>query len=178
MIGERRPSRYAQRERQGYLETCAVMSHLHFLAIPTGGRSRHREPMPPRDLESWMWAEACEALARAERLQRTFFRLGPPDPHPVWEPPVDIFETDRELRILVALPGVDAQAVTIGVEAGVLVVAGERRPPAEQRAAVIHRIEIPQGRFARRIALPPGRFKLTRHDLSDGCLALTLSKLE
>ncbi len=133
--------------------------------------------MPPRDIESWMWAEACDALARAERLQRQFFRLGMPDARPLWEPPVDILETEDELWIIAALPGVDAPQVEIGIERGVLVIAGERLAPALKQAAVIHRLEIPQGRFARRIALPPGRFELGRRDIADGCLTLTLRKL-
>jgi len=133
--------------------------------------------MPPRNLEAWMWAEACDALARAERLQRQFFRLGMPDTRPLWEPPVDILETEDELWIIAALPGVDASQVEISVERGVLVIAGERLAPALKQAAVIHRLEIPQGRFARRIALPPGRFELGRRDIADGCLTLTLRKL-
>src|SRR6185437_9351093 len=122
--------------------------------------------MPPRDLETWMWAEACEALARAERLQRSFFRLGSSQPQPTWEPPVDLFETERELRILAALPGVTARAVEISVDGELLIIAGERPAPPEQRAAVIHRLEIPQGRFERRIRLPAGRFKLSRHEMT------------
>ena len=111
--------------------------------------------MPPANLEAWMWAEACEALARAERLQREFFRLGPPSarPHPNWEPPVDIFENGDELWIVAALPGVAAPSVEIGVADGILTISGDRRPPAQQRDAAIHRLEIPQGRFERRIAL-------------------------
>jgi HSP20 family protein len=133
--------------------------------------------MPPRDLESWMWAEACDALARAERMHRQFFRLGMRDTRPAWEPPVDILETEDELWIIAALPGVDAPQVEISVEGGVLVIAGERLAPALKQAAIIHRLEIPQGRFERRIALPPGRFELHRRDIADGCLTLTLRKL-
>jgi HSP20 family protein len=133
--------------------------------------------MPPRDIESWMWAEACEALARAERLQRQFFRLGVPEARALWEPPVDILETEDELCIIAALPGVEAPQVEISVEHGVLLIAGERPAPALKQAAVIHRLEIPHGRFARRIALPPGRFELDRRDLVEGILTLSLRKL-
>jgi HSP20 family molecular chaperone IbpA len=129
--------------------------------------------MPPPNLQVWMWAEACEALARAERLQREFFR---PAAEPNWEPPIDVFQTGDELWILAALPGVAAPAVEIGVDGGVLVISGDRRPPAAQRAATIHRIEIPQGRFQRRIALPGGRYELVRHDVRDGCLTIVLRK--
>ena len=132
--------------------------------------------MPPRSLEAWMWAEACEALARAERLQREFFRLGPPSDGPSWEPPVDVFETDQEVWIVAALPGVDAAAVEISIKDGILVIAGNRRPPRHQREAAIHRLEVPQGRFARRVALPVGRYELTRRDIRDGLLTLVLQK--
>jgi HSP20 family molecular chaperone IbpA len=131
--------------------------------------------MPP-DLETWMWAEACEALARAERLQREFFRLGPPSTHPNWEPPVDIFETERELWIVVALPGIAAGAIEVTVADGVIQIAGERQAPVAQRPVTLHRLEIPQGRFARRIALPGGTYELARRDVRDGCLTLVLLK--
>ncbi|MGH7091075.1 MAG: Hsp20 family protein [Stellaceae bacterium] len=131
--------------------------------------------MPP-DLETWMWAEACEALARAERLQREFFRLGPPSARPNWEPPIDIFETERELCIVAALPGVAAAAVEVTVMDGVIQITGQRLPPAAQHDAMIHRLEIPQGRFARRIALPGGTYELTQRDVRDGCLTLVLLK--
>jgi HSP20 family molecular chaperone IbpA len=132
--------------------------------------------MPSRNFESWMWAEACDALARADRMQREFFRLGPPSNRPNWEPPVDIFETERELTIFAALPGVDPAAVQINVAEGIIQITGERTPPPAQRAAMIHRLEIPQGRFERRIALPAGTYEISRRDLRDGCLTLVLTK--
>jgi HSP20 family molecular chaperone IbpA len=135
------------------------------------------EDMTRRDLEAWMWAEACETLARAERLQRQFFRLGEAGGRAVWEPPVDIFENGRELWIVAVLPGVDAERVEIGFDDGVLRIAGDRAAPLLQHAAAIHRLEIPQGHFERRIALPAGRYELARRELADGCLTLVLRKL-
>ncbi len=133
--------------------------------------------MPPRDLHAWMWAEACEALARAEQLQRQFFRVGPASTRPVWEPPVDIFAIADELWIVAALPGVDAPQVEIGVADGVLVIAGER-PPLRLQNGAIHRLEIPHGRFERRVALPLGRYELLQRELALGCLTLVLRKTE
>ena len=63
----------------------------------------------PRD---WMWSEALQMLAQAERLHGQVFR-----PQTAgrlranWEPPVDVLETEREVLILAALPGVDVQTV-------------------------------------------------------------------
>jgi HSP20 family molecular chaperone IbpA len=81
------------------------------------------------------------------------------------------------LSILIALPGVVPAQVQITVHAGILTVAGERPMPAEFRAADIHRLEIPYGRFERRIELPPGRFEFDRQELINGCLLLNLRKL-
>ncbi len=128
---------------------------------------------------SWMWSEACDILARAERLQREFFRpIRSVSRLPAWEPPVDVLETDREVLVLMALPGVDPDRVEALIEGNDLVVAGSRVLPAVLRTAVIHRLELPQGRFERRMALPAGRYSAVRRSMSDGCLVITLEKAE
>ena len=69
---------------------------------------------------------------------------------PCWEPPVDVLETEHEVLVFVALPGVDPAGVEARIEDGQLVVSGRRILPPELRRAVIHRLELPQGRFERR----------------------------
>ena len=127
---------------------------------------------------SWMWSEACDMLARAERLHREFFqpvRSGLRIPS--WEPPVDIIETERDVLVLVALPGVDPDRVEAAIDGADLVVAGSRVLPTELRTAVIHRLELPQGRFERRVRLPAGRYAAVRRAMSHGCVLITLEKL-
>jgi HSP20 family molecular chaperone IbpA len=122
-----------------------------------------------------MWSEACEMLERAERLHRQFFRPGLAVPQSAsWEPPVDIFETDRELWIIAALPGVVPEHIEASIDADELTIAGSRPLPAAMRGATIHRLEIPYGRFERRVQLPAGRFELARSELVSGCLVLSL----
>jgi len=134
--------------------------------------------MPPRDPGAWMWAEAIDMLDRAERLHRQFFQVRQEQGGGAcWEPPVDIFETDDALWIQVALLGVAPEQVHIIVEDGVLSVTGERRWPSETRGAMLHRLEIPHGRFERRIQLPAGGYELERRDLVNGLLTLSLRKL-
>ncbi len=117
----------------------------------------------------WMWSEAVEMLARAERLHRDLFRpVGVQARQPAWEPPVDILETEHEVLVLVALPGVDADAAQAVIEDGELVIAGTRVLPSELRTAVIHRLELPQGRFYRRLRLPAGRYASVRRAAVDG----------
>ena len=125
----------------------------------------------------WMWSEACEMLARAERMHREMFRPGRyGTPAPAWEPPVDVIETERAVLVLVALPGVDPDQVQAAIDGGDLVVAGSRVLPAELRTAVIHRLELPQGRFERRIRLPAGRYSAVHRDMAHGCIVITLEK--
>jgi HSP20 family protein len=130
--------------------------------------------MPQRQLEAMMWAQACQAMERAERLHRQFFHRA--HTTPCWEAPVDIFETTEVLTIVIALPGVELDRVQVTLSAGVLIVEGERPLPAELRDARIHRLEIPHGHFQRRIELPPARFELTGRHLANGCLMLQLHK--
>jgi HSP20 family protein len=133
--------------------------------------------MPNRDAMNWMLSEAIETLARAERMHRQVFRLQQaPARQPAWEPPVDVIETERAVLILVALPGVDPDGVEAAIEDGALVVAGRRVLPPELRTAVIHRLELPQGRFERRIPLPPGRYEAVRRFAAQGCLGFSLEK--
>lgn len=128
----------------------------------------------PRD---WMWAEALQMLAQAERMHHQVFRPQTAGRlRPSWEPPVDVLETEREVLILAALPGVDMQKVEAVIENGILILSGERTVPAELRTARIHRMELPQGRFERRIELPPGHYGEVRRFEVNGCLAVTLAK--
>ena len=129
--------------------------------------------MPSRRPPISMWAEACEILDRAEHLRRQFYQ---PNRIASWEPPIDVFETEHDLWIVVGLPGVGADQLEIAVSDGVVIVSGERRLPVQSRAA-IHRLEIPHGSFERRIKLPAGRYELDRRDLADGCLVIGLRKL-
>jgi HSP20 family protein len=132
--------------------------------------------MAGRAAETWMWSEACEMLARAERLHQQFFQLASPRRVPVWEPPVDMLETRAEILIFVALPGVDIKDVEVAVEDGALMISGQRTIPPELRDALIHRLELPQGRFERRLPLPPGRYDRVTRAAMNGCLVLRISK--
>lgn len=133
--------------------------------------------MQAKNSREWMWSEACAMLARAERMHGVFFRparLG--DAAPAWEPPVDVLETDRAVLVLVALPGVNADRVEAIIDGADLVFSGARVFPPEMQTAVIHRLELPQGRFERRVRLPAGRYGAVRRSAADGLLVIALLK--
>ena len=130
-----------------------------------------------RDPKHQMWAEACALLKQAEQLHRQFFEPSPEGTRAArWEPPVDVFETEGELLIIAALPGVAPEAVRVEIEGETLMIAGTRPLPCHGRSAKILRLEIPYGRFERHITLT-SRLRLAERELRNGCLVLTFVKL-
>ncbi len=129
------------------------------------------------DQHDWMWSEALSMLARAERMHQQMFQPAGRSAQIAWEPPVDVLETEHEVLVLAALPGVDVAKVEAVIEGSLLVIAGQRAVPPELRTAVIHRLELPQGRFERRVALPAGRYDAVRSSTVNGCLLVNLRKL-
>lgn len=131
--------------------------------------------MPSRDLEKWMWSEALRMLDRAERTQRQRPPARTPGPR-AWEPAVDVYETAEYLWVVAALPGVAADNLHVEIDQGLLTLSGQRRLPKAAREGLTHRLEIPNGRFERRLALPPQPLELVLHELADGCLYLGFRK--
>jgi len=116
---------------------------------------------------NWMLSEAIEQLSRAERMHRQFFSLtATAEPRgSTWEPPIDVIETDDEVLIFVALPGVDPD----GVEA-------RGRDPRDPRPANPARRTAPRAHPPTRIAA--GSFRaphraagrlLRRHETEHNC---------
>ena len=79
--------------------------------------------------------------------------------------------------MFVGLLGVHADQLETIIDDGDLVVAGTRQLPSVLRTAAIHRLELPQGRFERRIRLQAGRYQGVRRALVDGCALITLEKI-
>jgi HSP20 family molecular chaperone IbpA len=130
--------------------------------------------MARRNTGPWMWGDTVELLEQAERLQRQFFRLAAGAARAAWEPPVDVFASGEEILVEVALPGVPSESIELICAPGELVVRGERRLPRRLASAAIQRLEIPHGRFERRLALPAGHWQLAAQELANGCLQLLL----
>jgi HSP20 family molecular chaperone IbpA len=123
----------------------------------------------------WMWAQACELLDRADRMQRQFVRyVGPGVDAAVWEPPVDIQETPDGLQFVFALPGVDPEQIDIRLEPNALTVSAVRTARLGASDSIVRRLEIPHGRFLRRIALAGARLRLAESRYLNGCLEVRL----
>ncbi len=84
--------------------------------------------------------------------------LGPPgSPRfcaPLIEPPVDVYETDREVVVVTELAGIAEEEVEIAVDGRVLVMSGERRPSEGRPGRLYSQMEICHGPFRRELLLP------------------------
>lgn len=131
--------------------------------------------MTTRSPTDWMWAHAYDLIAEAERMHRQFFRLAERE-QALWEPPVNVFEDDQEVVIVVALPGVPASRIDVSTEPGALVIRAESPLACATAGYRIRQLEIPYGRFERRIPLPLERLEAGSRELTDGCLVVRLFK--
>ena len=94
-----------------------------------------------------------------------------------WAPPVDIYETADDVRIVVDLPGMTSDALDVTLERGILSIRGERGVPAADPGAKYLRIERPSGTFSRKIRLPEGiQPDRVSASLKDGVLEVIVPK--
>ena len=91
-----------------------------------------------------------------------------------WAPTLDVRETDEEYLVLVDLPGVKPEDVTIELNDQVLSISGTRVPIEIGEA---QRVERPYGSFVRNLTLPQGvdADKIVA-DYTDGVLTLHVPK--
>jgi HSP20 family protein len=132
--------------------------------------------MYPRHFIASMWLQACDALDRAEGLQKHFFTINRAGQAPAWRPPVDLLETEHGLLVRAAIPDAQNGGFEVSLENGRLYLSGVTAFPSELRPQVIHRLEIPFGRVERAISLPPGQFELDTVTYEAGCLQIRLTR--
>jgi HSP20 family protein len=95
-----------------------------------------------------------------ERLDRAYQRLfgGPGSPSSFgaryYEPPVDIYEVDSEVVVLVEMAGISNQELQIEVEGRNMVISGRREPLPGPANREYSQIEITDGPFQRVLLLP------------------------
>lgn len=94
----------------------------------------------------------------------------------VWQPPVDIYETEgKEIVLKAELPGLKREDIDLTVEQNTLTVKGQRRRDEGIRDEQYHRLERPQGSFSRSFTLPNTiDASSVRAEYRDGVLTITL----
>jgi HSP20 family molecular chaperone IbpA len=138
-----------------------------------GLRNIEGKPMP-RSIADAMWVQMMATMPRANPVAGRAF----PSAVVGWEPPMDVLETEAGVLVIVALPGVRQEDIQVVIASGSFSVRGTRRWPRMRRSALVHQIELPHGQFERKLPLPPGSYRLAGQDHVDGCLLLTLQRLD
>jgi HSP20 family protein len=73
----------------------------------------------------------------------------------VWEPAINVYETEYNIVVIVELAGVKESDISITVDRNIFTIRGERhKPPEVRERRVYHRVEITSGPFQRSIELP------------------------
>ncbi len=121
-------------------------------------------------------ADSVDLIEAAARLQRNFPNIAAMGEVPCWEPPVDMYGSREQLGVLIAMPGVASDCYDIVLENAAILVRGERLAGLNAVPGAILRLEIPYGKFERRIALPHGKYELISAQMENGCLRLLLER--
>ena len=94
-------------------------------------------------------------------------------------PAVDMYQTDDEVVVKVALPGFKADEVQINVTGDVLTLRGEMKHEDEKKEKAWHLREQRWGSFERSVALPTNVVAdRASADFENGILTITLPKAE
>ncbi|MFN2383365.1 MAG: Hsp20/alpha crystallin family protein [Gemmatimonadota bacterium] len=96
---------------------------------------------------------------------------------PRWTPPTDVYETEQEFLVTMAIPGMRVEDITVQFERDILRVRGVRREPCGEGRRY-HTLEIPLGAFERRVRVRrPIRADATRVAYGQGLLRVVLPKV-
>jgi HSP20 family protein len=97
----------------------------------------------------------------------------------VWNPPVDVYETNDSIVLKADLPEVSKEEVDISVQGNVLTIRGERKREQEVKEQNYYRLERSYGGFTRSFTLP-GTVDAEKIEagFSGGVLTVNLPKRE
>ena len=122
-------------------------------------------------LMQWDPFEDVGTLRRAmDRLLDEFFtpRRLPGGRVMVWEPPVDMYETETEVVVRSELPRIDPRNLDVTVTRDTITIKGETRSDSEERGRTYHARQLRYGACARTLELPAevnaGEAKATYRD--------------
>ena len=94
-----------------------------------------------------------------------------------WQPPTDVFETEKSIVIQVEIAGMHDSEFTISLEKRTLTISGIRQGPEEHGA--YYQMEIPAGEFMSVIKLPTAvDYDKVEAVYQDGFLRVVLPKAE
>lgn len=129
------------------------------------------------------WEPAREMMTLREAMDRLFddaFTRPLSLASSGWSvPAVDMYQTDNEVVVKAALPGIKADEVQINVTGEVLTLKGETKQESETKEKAYHIREQRWGTFERSLILPTEVVAdKAKADFENGILTITLPKAE
>lgn len=97
------------------------------------------------------WEDMASLWGSFDRLEKRMAERATSFRAPSVRVPLDIYETDHDIVVVAALPGVDPSDIDIRFERGVLTLRGEFKPPLGNVEYWLQ--EIPYGTFTRSVAI-------------------------
>ena len=128
----------------------------------------------------WRPFEEIERLRRDfDRILEEFLPVRREVEAPILIPPVEVYETDKEVVVKVDLPGVKKEDIEITVKENAVVIRAERKEEREEKTENVHRSERFYGVIERVIQLPvevnPDEAKA---EYKDGVLEIRIPKAQ
>ena len=130
----------------------------------------------PISVQRWMWSRAQQALDEASRVRSDFCTLIGGPQTSSWSPPVDLYEVESGVALVLAIPGVAPGQLRVDLHGDEIRIRARRESPVALRGARVLHMEIPAGRFERSVRVTGGPFRLDEVTLLDGLLRLHLRR--
>jgi len=130
------------------------------------------------------WEPAREMMTLREAMDHLFDDAftRPPSLRNGWSgsmPAIDMYQTDNEIVVKAALPGIKADEVQINISGEVLTLKGETKRTEEKNDKAWHIREQRWGAFERSVGLPTAVVAdKAKADFENGVLTITLPKSE
>jgi HSP20 family protein len=128
------------------------------------------------------WEPAREMMSLRDAMDRLFDDAftRPLSLRDGWSAPaIDMYQTDDEIVVKAALPGIKADEVQINITGDVLTLKGEVRHEEEKKEKAWHIREQRFGSFERSVALPTAVVSdKAKAEFENGVLTITLPKAE
>lgn len=94
-----------------------------------------------------------------------------------FSPRVDVSETEKEVKVVAELPGLDEKDIQLELQQDALVISGEKKSESEDKGKNYHRVERSFGSFTRMVPLPTAvEADKVEAEFKKGVLTVTLPK--
>ncbi len=127
------------------------------------------------------WNPYRNLVSLPNELDRFFddFNFGLNHTDAVWQPRVDLTETENNYELVAEIPGLSKEDINLSLEKNVLKISGEKKSETEANEKDYRRIERAYGRFERSFTLPENvKRELIKASYKDGLLRVEIPKSE